>query len=332
MKLINPRQAELMGIFAALPTNVTTHYLSKFQKGTPFMTIADSFNVIDLMKELITLSIVPRGTKAPDIKINGHKDVNVRPDIIKGTATLTPLENLEIQAGQTQMIYNGQIVENGKFLDEKKLSMLKSGYVNTKASMCAELFLTGKLTLPISKDVIDFGAKSAGAKTFTRGTDSWTIFFLNLIDDYVEKNKMYPTKIEVDKAILSELIEDEKLAKQNVAYNIVDIIPQKTLEQRYPHFNILNMKIETLVPATNVSGKKIDTGNMIYLSNEAEFTETYVGLEAAVNNSVVMIKADVHIDEIVEKDPPVKKYVFQSGYCPVLPITERIMKYKVTIS
>lgn len=332
MKLINPRQAELMGIFAALPTNVTTHYLSKFQKSTPFMTISDSFNITELMKELITLSIVPRGTKAPDIKINGHKDINIRPDIIKGTATLTPLENLEIQAGQTQMIYNGQIVENGKFLDEKKLSMLKSGYVNTKASMCAELFLTGKLTLPVSKDVLDFGAKSAGTKTFTRGTDSWAIFFLNLIDEYVEKNKMYPTKIEVDKSILSELVEDEKLAKQNVAYNIVDVIPQKTLEQRYPHFNILNMKIETLVPATNVSGKKIDTENMIYLSNEAELTETYVGLEVAVNNSVMMLKADVHIDEIVEKDPPVKKYVFQSGYCPVLPIADRIMKYKVTIS
>ena len=133
MKLINPRQAELMGIFAALPTNVTTHYLSKFEKGTPFMTVSDSFNVIELMKELITLSIVPRGTKAPDIKINGHNTINIRPDIIKGTATLTPLENLEIQAGQTQMVYNGQIVDNGRFLDEKKLSMLKSGYVNTKA-------------------------------------------------------------------------------------------------------------------------------------------------------------------------------------------------------
>ena len=87
MKLINPRQAELMGIFAALPTNVTTHYLSKFQKGTPFMTASDSFNVIELMKELISLSIVPRGTKAPDIKINGHNTINIRPDIIKGTAT-----------------------------------------------------------------------------------------------------------------------------------------------------------------------------------------------------------------------------------------------------
>ena len=332
MKLINPRQAELMGIFAALPTNVTTHYLSKFQNGTPFMTSSDSFNVIELMRELISLAVVPRGTKAPDIKINGHNTINIRPDIIKGTATLTPLENLEIQAGQTQMIYNGQIVENGRFLDEKKLSMLKSGYVNTKASMCAELFLTGKLTLPISKDVLDFKAKAAVPKTFTKGTDHWEIFFLDLIDEYVEKNKIFPTKIEVDKSILSELIKDEKLAKQNIAYSIVDIIPQKTLEQRYPHFNILNMKIETLVPATNASGKKIDTEDMIYLSNEAEFTETYVGLEVAVNNSVLMLKADVHIDEIVEKDPAVKKYIFQSGYCPVLPITDRIMKYKVTIS
>ena len=155
---------------------------------------------------------------------------------------------------------------------------------------------------------------------------------MNLIDEYASKNQMFPTKIEVYKSILSELIKDEKLAKQNIAYSIVDIIPQKTLEQRYPHFNILNMKIETLVPATNVAGKKIDTENMIYLSNEAEFTETYVGLEVAVNNSVLMLKADVHIDEIVEKDQAVKKYIFQSGYCPVLPITDRIMKYKVTIS
>ena len=92
------------------------------------------------------------------------------------------------------------------------------------------------------------------------------------------------------------------------------------------------MKIETLVSATNVLGKKIDTKDMIYLSNEAEFTETYVGLEVAVNNSVQMLKADVHIDEIVERDPAVKKYIFQSGYCPVLPITDRIMKYKVTIA
>ncbi len=332
MKLINPRQAELMGIFAALPTNVTTHYLSKFEKGTPFMTVSDSFNVIELMKELITLSIVPRGTKAPDIKINGHNTINIRPDIIKGTATLTPLENLEIQAGQTQMVYNGQIVDNGRFLDEKKLSMLKSGYVNTKASMCAELFLTGKLTLPVSKDVIDFKAKAAVPKTFTKATDNWEIFFLDLLDEYVDKNKIFPTKIEVDKEILKELIKNEKLSKQNIAYSIVDIIPQKTLEQRYPHFNILNMKIETLVSATNVLGKKIDTKDMIYLSNEAEFTETYVGLEVAVNNSVQMLKADVHIDEIVERDPAVKKYIFQSGYCPVLPITDRIMKYKVTIA
>lgn len=332
MKLINPRQAELMGIFAALPTNVTTHYLSKFQKGTPFMTTSDSFNVIELMKELVSLSIVPRGTKAPDIKINGHNTLNIRPDIIKGTATLTPLENLEIQAGQTQMIYNGQIVDNGRFLDEKKLSMLKSGYVNTKARMCAELFLTGKITLPVSKDVIDFKTKAAVPKAFSRGTDSWEVFFLDLLDEYVDKNNIFPSKIEVDKEILKELVKDEKLAKQNIAYNIVDIVPQKTLEQRYPHFNILNMKIETLVSATNVLGKKIDTKDMIYLSNEAEFTETYVGLEVAVNNSVLMLKADVHIDEIVERDPAVKKYIFQSGYCPVLPITDRIMKYKVTIS
>lgn len=332
MKLINPRQAELMGIFAALPTNVTTHYLSKFQNGTPFMTSSDSFNVIELMRELISLAVVPRGTKAPDIKINGHNTINIRPDIIKGTATLTPLENLEIQAGQTQMILNGQLVDNGKFLDEKKLSMLKSGYMNTKARMCAELFLTGKITLPESKDVIDFKTKPAIPKTFTKGTNNWEVFFLDLLDEYVEKNKVFPTKIEVDKEILKEFLTDEKLAKQNIAYNIVDIIPQKTLEQRYPHFNILNMKIETLVPATNVVGKKIDTENMVYLSNEAEFTETYVGLEVAVNNSVLMLKADVHIDEIVEKDPPVKKYIFQSGYCPVLPITERIMKYKVTIA
>ena len=292
MEIINKRQAEMMATFAALPTNVTTHYLEKFNKNAPFMTISDSYNMQDLISEMVTLSIVPRGTKAPDIKINGHRTSNVRPDIIKGSATLTALENLEIQAGQTAMFFNGQVIENGQYLDEKKLGMLKSGYVNTKASMCAELFLTQKITLPISKAKVDFGSYTAIAKTFTKGTNNWEIFFLDLIDEYVELNKMYPTKIEVDKSILKALIVDEKLSKQQIAYSIVDIIPQKTLEKRYPHVNILNMQIETLVPATDSQGKKIDTEDMIYVSNDAEFLETYVGLEVVVGESVRMLKSD----------------------------------------
>ena len=52
------------------------------------------------------------------------------------------------------------------------------------------------------------------------------------------------------------------------------------------------MQIETLVPATDSQGKKIDTEDMIYVSNDAEFLETYVGLEVVVGESVRMLKSD----------------------------------------
>ena len=331
--MLTKRQAELLGRFAGLPVNITNYYLNKFTRNTPFMTIADSFNTEELIGELVMLSIVPRGTKAPYVELNGFKTFNVKPDMIKGSATLTPLDNLEIQAGQTPTIYNGTVIENGKYLDEKKLSILKNGWENTRAAMASQLYLTGVIPLKNSGDKLDFKFATPKGLTFTRGVDYWELFFIDRITEYIKENQKAPTHIEVDKEILKEIVKDANLAGQQKAYNFVQILPKaaQELEQRYPDINILNMMITTLVPAIGLDGKVIDTENMIYLSNDGEFISTYVGIGVAVGNDVRMIKADVYVDFLIQKDPAEKKYILESGFCPVVPVPKRIMRWKITM-
>ncbi len=330
---INKRQAELIGVFAGVPVNtVNKYYLEKF-KGTPFMTISDSFKLDEVIGELTTLSIVPRGTKAPAIKVNGHERITITPDIIKGTATLTPLETLELQAGQVSTVINGQVVDNKALIESKKMAILKSGYENTRATMAAELYLTGKVTLPESGDDIDFGYKTPTALNFKVSEDQWEIFLVDRITDYVKENKMYPETIEVDVEILKSMMKNVNLRETQKAYSIAEIAPNaaRSLEQTYPNFNILNMKVSALVPATDIKGNPINTDGLMYLSTASEFTNAYVGLEVSNGQSVQMLKAEYFVNEIIEVDPAGKKYVFQSGYCPIIPVPKRVMRWKVTI-
>lgn len=330
---INKRQAELIGVFAGVPVNsVNKYYLEKFN-GTPFMTISDSFKLDDVVGELTTLSIVPRGTKAPAIKVNGFERITITPDIIKGTAALTPLETLELQAGQVSTVVNGQVIDNKALIESKKMAILKSGYENTKAAMAAELYLTGKVTLPVSGDSIDFEYKAPTAVNFKTSDDQWEIFLVDRITDYVKENKIYPETIEVDVEILKSMMKNANLRETQKAYSIAEIAPNaaRSLEQTYPNFNILNMKVTALVPATDINGNPIDTTGLMYLSTASEFTNTYVGLEIANGQSTQMLKAEYFVNEVVEVDPAGKKFIFQSGYCPVIPIPKRVMRWKITI-
>jgi phage major capsid protein E len=330
---INKRQAELLGVFAGVPVNTfNKYYLEKFN-GTPFMTISDSFKLDDVIGELTTLSIVPRGTKAPAIKVNGFKRITIKPDIIKGTAAMTPLETLELQAGQTETIINGQVVDNRTLIESKKMAILKTGYENTKATMAAELYLNGKITLPVSGDEIDFGYAAPTAVEFKTSDDQWEVFLVDRITDYVRKNKMYPETIEVDVDILKAMMKNANLREVQKAYSIAELAPNaaKSLEQTYPNFNILNMRVTALVPAVDTKGNAIDTAGLMYLSSAAEFTNTYVGLEVANGQTTQMLKAEYFINEVVEVDPAGKKFIFQSGYCPIIPIPDRVMRWKVTI-
>lgn len=327
---MNKKQAAFMGIFDETKTFVRKHYSDRFKRS--FATISDTIRFDMVTSELIQLSIVPRGTKAPFVKLGGFSKESITPDMIKGTAAYTPEEILELRAGQMDVAIGGAVVNNKQYIIDKKIMMLKTGYENTVEAMCAELFLTGKFKLAESGDEIDFGFPEPEEITFTQGTDNWELILIDAIDKYVEKNRKYPELIEVDREILKAMIKDKNLNQQQIAFGFTQIVPNThSLEQRYPTLNILDMTVKALVPAVGVDGEAISTTNMMYLSNTESFVKAYTGIPNVQGNELGMEKSEYIIDEVIEHDPPAKKFIFTSGFCPIIPLVNSIMRFKITI-
>lgn len=204
------KQAELIGVFSAIPTlSIDTYYLAKFKNTVT--TIGESIKYDELGTELISLGIIPRGTELPKVKIGGFTRNTVTPDIIGGKSVLTSNDIIQLQAGQVETVINGTIINNYEAIQDKHLKKLKTGLINTQAVMASEVYLTGKCVLPISKEIIDFGYDKPITKKIEKSNIDWTTFFLELIEEYRRTNQIYPTTIEVDSKIFKEIIQNKRL-------------------------------------------------------------------------------------------------------------------------
>ena len=323
---MNFKQAELMGVFSVLPTGtIDTYYLDKFSNN--YFTAGESIVLDELITELSSLSIVPRGTKAKEIRINGTARKTITPDIIAGKSSLTTNELLQIQAGQVETIINGKVVDNFQVVKDRHLTKLKNGLTATQTRMSAELFLTGKVTLPESADVIDYGFNKVEEVKKNKGEIDWTLFIMDLVEKYKAKNKVYPTNIEVDSSIFKEMLNDENFREQVKAFGMAGAVANN----KYPTLNILNYQISVLPHAEDAQGKAIDTDKLIVLSNNSEFVKGYVGLSYAENNQLKLFSGEYLVDEVTEKDPATQYFTLMSGFVPVIPMPQRIQRYKLTL-
>lgn len=324
------KQAELMGVFSALPTGaLDTYYLDKFRNA--YYTAGETIKLDEVITELASLSVVPRGTKAKQIKVNGFVRETVTPDIISGKSSLTTNELLQLQAGQVDTVVNGKVVDNYQVIKEKHLMKLKNGLVNTQAKMSAELYLTGKVSLTESGDEIDFGFEEVKAVSKKRKEIDWTLFILELVNEYKKANGIYPTTIEVDSAIFTEMLKDETFRDQIKTFNSGTLT---TVNNNYvqPVLNILGYQLKALPTAVGLNGKDIDTANQIFVSNESEFVKAFAGLSYAEDNQLKLFSGEYLITETIEKDPASQHFILESGFVPIIPIPKRIKRYKLTLS
>lgn len=323
---ISKKQAELIGIFMGLPTKVNDYYLRKFKR--QYNTIGSEIKFDEFVSELAKLSVVPRGTKAPIIKVNGFSRISVTPDIISGESPLTVDEILQIQAGQVDIIVNGKITNNLEALKQRHLEKLKAGWLNTMSTMAAELFLTGKVELPISNDVIDYGYKAVVDETKKKSEINWYTYFTQLINDYVKENGIYPTDIEIDSKILEAILSDTTFIGQVKAFS------NSTLSNSDDQiiFTILNVNIKILPTAYSLNGTPIDTSNLIYISNNESFVKAYAGVTTASNGKLEVIPTDVLITEEIRNNPASQSYLLESAFCPIIPLPQRVKRIKLTLT
>lgn len=327
---MNLKQAELMGIFSAIPTgSIDTYYLDKFKN--TYATAGETIKLDEVITELTSLSVVPRGTKAKQVKVNGFVRETVTPDIISGKSSLTTNDLLQIQAGQVDTVVNGKIVNNYQIIKDRHLAKLKNGLINTQARMSAELYLTGKVSLPESADEIDFGFEKVKAISKQRANMDWTLFILELVNEYKKSNGIYPTTIEVDTTIFGEMLKDATFRDQIKAFNsgTLTSINNKFAQ---PVLNVLGYQIKALPNAVGLDGKDIDTANQIFVTNDSEFVKAFAGLSYAEDNQLKLFSGEYLITEVIEKDPASQQFILESGFVPIIPIPKRIKRYKLTLS
>lgn len=325
--------AQLIGVFhgLTLENSINTYYQDKFKQN--FLTEKSTITFDDLTSELKSLSIVDRNAKAVAVTTNGFTRTSIKPDVIKGYATLTTDELYEMQAGQAPIYLNGEILNNATLIEDKKLKILKYAYIKTKEEIATELYLTGKIVLPESKDTFSLEDSEKIEKTFSTSKDDFGVFLTTLVDDYVDKNKIAPTNIELGLNVFTELMKNERFAGQVRAYNHAQIINGNgTQNDVYPTFNILGYTVRVLPRAYGLEGKIIDTSNLIILSNTTEFTNVYAGIGAVEGGNMKVFRSDVLIQKLTEQDPASVKYLLQSAYFPIIPIPKRVVRYNTSIT
>lgn len=329
---MNKKIAELIGVYFGIPTNnqVTTYYLNKFRQ--KFTTPYEVVKFDEVFNELQLLSIVGRDVEAPNVKEGGFTRKTMTPDVIKGAITLTGSELMQLQPGQAPVYVNGEKVDNSTKIRDRKLLQLKLSFIRTQEAMSSEIYLTGKLTLPLTQSVFTFDETDNVKKTFTASQDDLSVFLLGLVDEFYKENKIAPTKIEIGIDIFKELMKNEAFKSQAKAFNIASVTNNQGGNGNiYPSFNVLGYEFQVLPNAENVSGEMIDTSKLIILSNDNEFTQVYCGLSVLENEQLKVIETDVYIDEIVKKDPATMKYLLQSAFIPFIPVSKRIKRYAITI-
>lgn len=321
---ITKKQAELIGIFKGLP--YTDNYFSSKFKNKHF-TIAETVKLDEVANDLAEMSIIPRNTALPILDAKGFRRVAITPDILGNKSTLTATELLEIQAGQSETATEAQ--DNFNTIRDRHLIKLKNAYEISKERLATEIYLKGKVTLPISKDVIDLGYEEKISKDFKKSTDDWGVFILGLVSEYQKLNGIYPNLIEVSMDIFQEMLKDETLRNQAQVYNTnqLGVLSNTNI----PAFVIYGYTVIALPNAIGVDGKAITTEKLAILSNNETFTSIYTGIPYSNGNKLSMFKGEYLIDEIIEKDPARQYFTFQSGYCPIIALPKRVVRYEITV-
>ena len=326
---INTKNAELMGIYQGLkPENVvSTYYQDKFRND--YSTKSATLVFDDLVGNLKSLAIVPRNTKAPVIKEGEFIRNTFTPDIIKGSAPLTPDELFAMQAGESPILFKGQSISKADQIRDGKLKSLKLAYIATKEKMAAEIYLTGKLTMPETGRELVFDETTNTSKNLV--VTGWQEFILELVEEFAKDNGFVPTRIELGSAIFKELMKDKDFAKLITAYNQANVADKDTgYKNIYPSYNLLGYRLDVL-PPTNLYSGNLDTSNLVIVSSDVEFVNTYVGLTVINNDKVEVVETDVYIDYDVDKPTTSQSYILTSGYLPVIPISKRVKRYNLTV-
>ena len=198
-------QVKLTALFAVVEKKVQTHYLDRFTNSNPeFLSENETINVKDLNDFLVEAGIIERGSEIPYIKVNGIDTTSITPDIIAASYPLKP-----VMPTSTVTMINGKEVSAQDFEEDRMLAKLKNAILKTKEKTAANIFLQGKYLQKESGTLIDFkydAAEEIDAKT----VENWVMFFFKLIDDYEEKNGIYPDRIELGRKLFEKIIKNNE--------------------------------------------------------------------------------------------------------------------------
>ncbi|RRD38813.1 hypothetical protein EII29_09820 [Leptotrichia sp. OH3620_COT-345] len=316
-------QIKLTALFAVVEKKVTTHYLDRFSGTNPdFLSENETINIKDLNDFLVEAGIIERGSEIPYIKVNGIDSAVITPDIIAASYPLKP-----IMPTSTVTLIGGKEISAQDFEDDRLLAKLKNAILKTKEKAAANIFLLGKYLQKESGTVIDYKyeePKEIDAKT----VENWVMFFFKLIDDYEEKNGIYPDRLELGRKLFEKIIKNNEFLEIAKAYsNSIGLSSDK--QQVY--LDLLGQRISKLKNAKTFEDKDINVDEYIYLSSDAALVSAYAALEAVDDsgNPFVARTTEILDKKAADKETARGKMFAKTGFTPVVAIKEFIVRYKV---
>ncbi len=314
------QQQELIGVYGGIP-EVRTPYWNLFEKGNaPYLSKTEIIRIDEILTKMQKANIVPRGVKAPPIKVNGHNTLMIEPDIIAASLGIKASDDTEAGAGET-IVIKGQQISSKKYNDIEKVETIKVSIENTKEEMAASAFLTGKCK-DANGDDVDLGLEEV--KDVKKGKDNWTSVLRELIEKYKKTTGKYPDKIFVGSKIASE-ISKEIEASPNA------FLTQKVkLENGVIKYEIGNfpMAIETF-PETDID---VEIGTRVHMYKENYLAAAFAGLEyVGTSGKPEMIKADVIVDKTEPDRETAQGKIFgKSAPFPIIVLPKYFARYNFT--
>lgn len=315
---LKPKQQELIGAYSAL-TGPKTPFWNLFAKAkTPYMALSDTIKVDEVMSGFTEAGIIPRGTKMPSIKVNGHSQLTITPDIVGGSAGISALDTINANAGET-VIVNGQAMTASKYDENLKLTTLKSGIENTKEKMAAEAILSGVVSGP-ENTIVKLGLPAI--KDIQKTEKTWQLFFTKLINSYVKENGVMPTHLFVGLDIIDEIVSESEI-NPNPNFKATTTINE------YGSMDIILTGLPLPLVTFPINNTKVDTSKMIELINDLSLVPVFAGLEyIGTTGGPEMIRSEVfsNISEVDQETGSAKIFA-KSAPFPVVILPKLIKRY-----
>ena len=319
---LKQKQQELMGAYTALPS-VKTPWWNLFAKSKlPYLALSKTIKVDEVMSGIVEAGIVPRGTKLPSIKVDGHVQTTVTPDIIGGSSGINALDSINANAGDT-VVVNGQVIKASKYDEDLKLTTIKNGIENTKEKNAALAIISGEVNGAMGTKV---NLALDAVENITKTEATWVMFFSKLINSYSNETGKMPTHIFVGTAIVDAIVAvsegkvnpNFKVTTQLNEYGSMDVI-----------LTGLPMPLITFPPHNTA----VDTKNFVFLINDLSLVPVYAGLEyVGTTGGAEMIRSEI-ISDITVADPETgtAKLFAKSAPFPVIILPKLIKRYSVTV-